>query len=167
MTTEFTTNTGTYSVMCQEIPANEDRPAYWKIDVLQEGKRQNDVSYTITQQAREDIIACSGRDPLEELCCVAEADVVLGRNQISGPLPPHASTKLLGLNVFRRAQTERQNAMKEFIRRLFPSSQNPEDHQAQDLFNARRERFADMCAMEFGADLLDFDLIEQRFREFE
>jgi hypothetical protein len=162
----FTTASGAYTITCELIPANDDRSAYWKIDVFHDGKRANDASYTITQQDAEDILGCSGRNAVEELCRVAEADVVLGRNQLLGPLPQHASTKLLGLKVFRRAQTVRENAMKEFIRRLFPSSENPEDHQAQDRFNARRERYASLCAMEFSSDLLNFDSLEEQFEAF-
>lgn len=159
----FTTNSGTYTITCELIPANDDRSAYWKIDVFHDSKRANDASYTITQQDAQDILACSGRNPVEELHRIAEADVVLGRNQICGPIPPHPSTKFMNFKGFLRGRSSRESAMREFIRLFFPSPHNPEDHQAQDHFNARRERFASLCAMEFGAGLLDFDSIEQKF----
>ena len=161
----FTTNTGTYTITCALIPANDDRSAHWKIDVFHDGKRANDASYTITQQDAEDILGCSGRNAVEELCRVAEADVVLGRNQLPQPPNPQAGIAFANFKRFHGSHLARQKAMEEFIRLLFPSSENPEDHQAQDHFNARRERFASLCAMEFGAGLLDIDSIEQQFRQ--
>lgn len=150
-------------IKCELIPANDDRSAYWKIDVFHDGKRANDASYTITQQDAEDILGCSGRNAVEELCRVAEADVVLGRNQLPQPANLQAGIALANFKRFHRSHLARQKAMKEFIRLLFPSSENPEDHQAQDRFNARRERYANLCVTEFLNGVLDFDAIEQNF----
>lgn len=168
---EFKTNAGSYQITRELIPTKGDMPSHWsrwKVNVFSDGKRVNDVSYTITQKEADEIEARTGRNAVDELCRIAEADVIFGKNHLLGPIAlQEPSAKSVDLEHEKRAFAASADAMTQFIRLFLPSSENPENHAAQERFNDRRERFARICSAKLcSGQSLHISSLEATFRSF-
>jgi hypothetical protein len=120
------------------IEADGDTPPVWNINVFRDGIRVNDVPYVISQRECDMIQAATGRNPLDELARIAEADVVLGRNQLSQPVLENEPRALTALRAFKGHQDAVHRTGAALVCACLPSK-NPVD---QDDFDDLRFEFA-------------------------
>jgi hypothetical protein len=143
------------------VQADGDTPPNWKINVFRDGIRTNDVPYVISQRECDLIQAATGRNPLDELARIAEADVVLGRNQLRRPIAAHEPNQLLGLRSFMAHEESVKRSAIDLICSCLRSSEAPE------ALSDERNAFAESCANRIVAGgSINFGSIQRDFQHF-
>jgi hypothetical protein len=146
------------------VQTDGDTPPDWKINVLRDGTRVNDVPYVISQSECDLIQAATGRNPLDELARIAEADVVLGRNQLCQSPAAQIPNKLANLKNFVNTQEAIKRSAINLICAFLPIYENQED---DGKFADDRRLFAEHCANLIAAgEVMDFGSLETKFKEF-
>jgi hypothetical protein len=146
------------------VEADGDTPPDWEINVLRDGTRVNDVPYVLSQRECDLIQDKTGRNPIDELARIAEADVVLRRNQLCQRPAEQIPYKVAGLESFVNTQEAIKRSAINLICAFLPSYEAQEDNKN---FADDRRLFAEHYASLIAAgEVIDFGSLEARFREF-